>query len=57
MAKRSPQTQAKRARELALIERREFKRAKKAAAAVQRSEQASASDDESVTAEAPPTQT
>jgi hypothetical protein len=56
MAQRSPQTQAKRARELALKERREFKRAKKAAAAEQRSEQAPASDDESVATDVPPTE-
>jgi hypothetical protein len=56
MAQRSPQTQAKRARELALMERREFKRAKKAAAAAQRAEQASASDEEPVATHAPPTE-
>ena len=56
MAQRSPQTQAKRARELALVERREFKRAKKAAAAAQRAEQASASEDEVVATDTPPTE-
>jgi hypothetical protein len=55
MAQRSPQTQAKRARELALKERREHKRAKKAEALAQRSEQASPPNDEPAAADAPPT--
>ena len=56
MAQRSPQTQAKRARELALKERRERKRAKKAEAIAQRSEQTGASTDEPVAADPPPTE-
>ena len=55
MTHRSPQTQAKRARELALKERRERKRAKKAEADARRSEQTLASNDEPVAADAPPT--
>jgi hypothetical protein len=47
---------AKHARELALKERRERKRAKKAEAAAQRAEQPSASNDEPVAGDAPPTE-
>jgi hypothetical protein len=47
---------AKHARELALKERRERKRAKKAEAVAQRSEQASAANDEPVVGDAPPTE-
>jgi hypothetical protein len=42
MAAKNPQTMAKRARELAVKERRERKRAKKAEAAAQRAEAATA---------------
>ena len=53
MGQRSPQTQAKRARELALKERRERKIAKKADALAQRLEPTSAETDESVESDEP----
>jgi hypothetical protein len=52
MASRNPQTQAKRARELAVKERRDRKRAKKAAAAARRSDGAPAAEPEGLEADA-----
>ena len=51
MPARNPQTQAKRARELAVKERRERKRAKKAEAAAQRAAGGESHDDTAATPE------